>query len=596
MSMNQALEQRDNAESRLHSGEKDQQPFDAGHIWMNLAAGYNKAAQNDRCKDSTCTPGLPDLDLHSGKGNGDKNTLSEQMIDDIEVVVDHNNNRVSVSNDRKTRLSDDKSNGDLPVIKTGELQPGQIGIIINKQPDGTSYYTAFIAGSPEPLPRNGDPGAVAITETAAKELHIDGALKNGRAPKIDIIALPTDSFTPPFPRSSNELTQVVKDKFHVMAEEVRDTEAEQRAKAEAEFAEPPRPDAEFGYRRTERTPEELRKISEDFRNQAREFQKAADPAGIEDRMAAFGKQAQSDIVKYQKEVDKALKDKKPESEVLISKYNLSYAQSELAISKDKTAFTRHMRAEASAAAVMSMNPDMEGALKGHRIVINSGHNPDDPKFPGFEKDGIPEWKLNMESEDVFGAMTKMAGGAVKLINQQDLKDKGMTGLANAIKAAKPEAAIAIHHDDVENPDVPAMRGTLTLHCAKTTGEGSLQLAEAIHMAKVNYAGLDDRVNPKGLSTGIREQCGRGIQGHNVGAPFILDEQLSTHKDEWPQAISPKVNAAIQFAHIVGLYELFNNKPRYKISAEDAQAWKDTVWNKPNDLDDIFTNRPKVGGW
>ena len=201
----------------------------------------------------------------------------------------------------------------------------------------------------------------------------------------------------------------------------------------------------------------------------------------------------------------------------------------------------------------------------------------------------------MECEDVVGAMIKMAGGAVKLVNQEDLKDKSMTGLTNALKAAKPEAAIAIHHDDSAKPDDPAMRGTLTLQCAKTTGAGSLEFAKAIHMAKLNYAGLDDKVNSKGDSIGIREQCGRGIQGHNIGAPFILDEELSTHKDEWPLMRDPKTNAEIQFAHVAGLYEFLENKPRFKTSPAEAKLYRDQIWSKSG-LDDVFANRPKVGSW
>jgi hypothetical protein len=254
-----------------------------------------------------------------------------------------------------------------------------------------------------------------------------------------------------------------------------------------------------------------------------------------------------------------------------------------------------MQARASAAAIMSMNPDMEGSLAGHRVVVNSGHYPGDPKFPGFEKDDTAEWKLNLESEDVCGAMIKMAGGAVKLVNQADLKDKTMTGLANAIKAAKPEAAIAIHHDDGENPDDPLMKGTLTLQCAKDTGAWSLDLAKAVHMAKLNYVGLDDRHNSKGVPVGIREQCGRGVQGRNVNAPFILDEQLSTHKDMWPLARDPKVNAEIQFSHVVSLYEFLNKTSRYKANENTGKQWKDQIWSK-TDMDDVFKKHPKVGAW
>jgi N-acetylmuramoyl-L-alanine amidase len=363
--------------------------------------------------------------------------------------------------------------------------------------------------------------------------------------------------------------------------------------------------------------------------------KAAEPAGIEDRMKEFGKQAQKDIDKYKSEINNTSFDlqrlekqqerlskqaeqiidkESPKAKALSTRiqsaedsakttsaklqtaqYNLSYAQNELKLSKDKGAFTRHMQARASAAAMMSMNPDMEGSLTGHRVVVNSGHYKEDPKFPGFEKDDTAEWKMNLESEDVAGAMIKMAGGAVKLVNQADLKDKSMTGLANAIKAAKPEAAIGIHHDDGENPDDPLMKGTLTLQCAKTTGEWSLDFAKAVHMAKLNYVGLDDRHNSKGVSVGIREQCGRGVQGRNVDAPFILDEQASTHKDMWPLARDPKVNAEIQFSHVVSFYEFLNKKPRYKISEETGKEWKDKIWSK-KDMDDVFSKHPKVGAW
>jgi hypothetical protein len=594
MIMDQASRQADHPESKIISNpeqqEKDARPFDAGRIWMSMAAGSQGSCDKNTGK---CVPGLPDIDLDSGKDADGKKIVLEGLIDDIDTVLRNNGNgKVSVHNHKVASLSKDKS-GDLPLIKCSDVPAGRIGLLMSTNADGHTYYTPFIAASVNPRTDNGDTGALTINENAAKELHIDGDLKRGRKVKVDVVTFPDESLKPPFPRSTSELDKAMLDKLHVMAEDIRDQQAREFAAAQAEMPEPPPPDPVFGYKRTERGAEELTKIAENYRTLARESQKQAESVGIEDRMKAFGKQAQADIDKYQKEIDKH--GKGTDNALETSKYNLSYAQSELAISKNKDAFARHMRARASAAAVLSMNPDMEGALTGHRIVINSGHYPGDPKFPGFSKDGIPEWKINMECQDVFGAMVKMTGGAVKLVNQEDLKDKTMTGLTNALKAAKAEAAISIHHDDGEKPDLPAMRGTLTLHCAKTTGDGSLQLAEAVHMAKLNYAGLYEKVNANGVPVGIREQCGRGIQGHKIGAPFILDEEGSTHKDEWPRVRDPKTNAEVQFAHVAALYELLSGKPRYKTSANEAKLYQEQVWNK-TDMDDIFTARPKVGSW
>jgi len=634
MGANQAIDHLDNSDAKAKDALTDsnsKSPFNAGDLWMSLAHG-KKGSDNQ----AQLLPNLPEIDLKSSKDDdhGGSNSLADNLVDDINTVL-HNidNGKLNVIKNQKAQLSNSADTQDLPVVNCKDMSPGQIGLLMNKNADGNTYYTPFIAGD-NAKASSGAP--ISINENAAKLLHIDGDLSNGKTAKLDVIALPGDASLPPFsPHNPGELNQVVLDKIHDMAEGVRDKQAAQRSQTDATQPEPPPPDKDFGYRRTDRSADELTKIADHYRGLAREYQKNEDPNGIDDRIKDFAKNAQSDIAKYQKEVsqhqqeqksfekeEQALKqqekklhkkdtEQKKELDAKIqvaddnakkvgavlqgSQYNLSYAQSELNISKDKGAYTRHMEARASAAATLSFNPDMDGALDGHRIVINSGHYPGDPKFPGFSKDDTAEWKLNLESEDVVGSMIKMTGGAVKLVNQIDLKSKGMTGLTNAIREAKPEAAIAIHHDDDDPADSPNMRGTLTLECAKTTGKWSMDLAQAVHEAKLNYAGLDDRVNPKGDSVGIREQCGRGIQGHNVGAPFILDEQLSTHKDEWPLARNPKVNAEIQFAHVTALYEFFNHKPQYKTSADEAKQWKDEIWSKTG-MDDIWFNRPKVGAW
>lgn len=610
--------------------------FDAGQLWLAKAEAKPKSST------AKTAPSLPDLDLHSKKIDNDPDhtsvhSVAEDLVDDLHTIIHHNDGSINVRNQQTSKLLPGKSGpDDLPIIQCDGIEPGKMGIIMHKDADGHTYYAPFIAAAnTEGSARQRALTPLGINEAAAKELHIDRDLKNGLKPKLDVIAVPMDTGAFLFPRSKDELNTLVLQRMHDLAEAQRDKEAEIRQRAEANLPEPPPPDPVFGYRRTTRSADELKAISANFANEARESIAAADPKGIEDRMKSFGQRAQKDIDKYQSEIgknkidadklqaqedlltqqSKKIKDKSSEqakaldeqlkaldeqakgvnAKLQTAQYNLSYAQVELKISKDVDSFTRHMQAVASAAAIMSLNPDMEGALTGHYVVVNSGHYPEDPKFPGFEKDDTAEWKLNFESEDVAGAMIKMAGGAVKLVNQADLKDKSMTGLANAIKVAKPEAAIAIHHDDGDKPDDPAMYGTLTLQCAKDTGDFSLDLAKAVHMAKLNYASLPDRVNAKGVSVGIREQCGRGVQGRNVDAPFILDEQASTHKDMWPMARDPKVNAEIQFAHVASLYEFLNHIPRYKTSQSSAQLWKDQIWSK-TDVDDVFKKHPKVGAW
>ncbi len=608
--------------------------LDAGKIWMTLAAAHDHGQKSPRI------PGLPDLDVHSkAESNPDNkghHTVAEEMLDDLNTLM-QTNGKVDVLNQQAAKsLDGTHKNGDLPVIQTDKLPPGKIGIIMTKNPDGHTYYTPFISAGGDAQAR--PDSSIKINDSAARELKIDEALKKGQNPKLDIFAFNLEDDERHgiiMPRTKDDLHELVLEKLHNLAEDERERIALERVKEQQTRPEAPKPDPEFGYRRTERSPEELRKISEDFAKQARAFMDAAEPAGIQERMKAAEQQAQKEITQYQGELNKKAAEEtravreasrlekqaqqilNPESDKAkklaprvsaaqekaeaattakqLADYNLSYAQQELRISKDEALFTRHMQAKASAAAIMSLNPDMEGALKGHRFVLNAGHYPEDPKFPGFEYDGTAEWKLNHESEDVAGAMVKMAGGAVKLVNQADLKDRTMTGLANAIKAAKPEVAVGIHHDDGENREADIMKGTLTLECGKTTGAWSTDFANAAHMAKLNYAGLPEKVNKNGVPVGIREQCGRGVQGRNVGAPFILDEQLSTQKDMWKLARDPKANAQIQFARVVAFYEYVNKMPRYKTTPDTAQEYKDKIWSKTT-VDDVFKRHPKVGDW
>ena len=604
-----------------------QAQLDASQYWL-AAAGAHEHQLNKHIKS------LPDLDVHSGSETDGSKTVAEDMIDDLNTLLQKGDGKLNVYDQQAAKLLSGQKT-DLPIIECEGMAAGKIGIIMSKHKDGHTYYTPFISsGSAQGAAPDGVP--VKVNESAAKELHIDDDLKKGIKPKLDVYAFDlSDDKSVLIPRTKDDLHSLVLDRLHQMAEDIRDKEAEVRAKEEATLPDAPKPDPEFGYRRTERAPEELRKISSDLGAKAREYIANAEPAGIQDRMKAFGKQAQKDIDFWQAEMKKnaveetrALREERrlserlrqqvnPESLVAkklddslkaatertetavtkkqLAEYNLSYAQWELKVSKDEGKYTRHMQAMASAAAIMALNPDMEGSLTGHRFVLNSGHYPEDPKFPGFEFDGTAEWKLNLESEDVGAAMVRMAGGAVKLVNQSDLSDKSMSGLANAIKAAKPEVAVGIHHDAADNKDSDAMKGTLTLECGKTSGAWSTDFAKAAHYAKVNYAGIPDKYNKNGVSVGIREQCGRGVQGRNVDAPFILDEQFSTHKDMWPMARDPKINAQVQFARVVAFYEYVNKLPRFKSTPDTAKAYNDQIWSK-KDYDDVFAKHPKVGAW
>ncbi len=603
----------------------EQGGLNAGELWMALAAtpaiGDNKFANPH-------IPSLPDLDLHHGHDND----VAEKLIDDLQTLVQ--NKKIDARTQEPAKLLTGKDQGDLPIVELDGLAPGKIGVIMSRNKDGHTYYTPFISKAPDPGAKPGSP--LRLNESAARELHIENDMKNGQQPVVDLFSfdLSQDGKGIVMPRDKADLHSIVLEKLNKMAEDVRDKEALERQLEEANWPEAPKPDKDYGYRITERSPQELDKIRDDFAKLARQSMDAAEPAGIAARMKEFGKEAQKDIDFYKGELkklsveeDSALKEesrlqeeiKKEPLDSLASKklqeelkeaghkvegavtakqlaeYNLSYAQHELKISGNQGMFVRHMQAKASAAAIMSLNPDVEGALKGHRFVINSGHYPEDPKFPGFEHDGTAEWKLNLESQDVGAQMVRMAGGAVKLVNQSDLKDKSMTGLANAIKAAKPEVAVGIHHDSNDPADAAVMKGTLTLQCAKSTGAWSLEFAKAAHMAKINYGGIPDKYNSKGVSVGIREQCGRGVQGRNVGAPFILDEQFSTHPESWAMARDPKINAQTQFARVIAFYEYVTDKPRYKSSPDTAKEYNDLIWSK-TDMDDVFKRHPKVGAW
>ncbi|MBX9688937.1 MAG: N-acetylmuramoyl-L-alanine amidase [Candidatus Obscuribacterales bacterium] len=604
--------------------------LDSALTWMTLAkaAPHKHEAQGKN-------QSLPDLDIHPARDEGGKYNPSEELLDDLSTVLRQDQKgQLEVKTDKATKLSKDPSDkGELPLLKSDELEEGRIGILINKSADGHTYYTPFISGSADKgLKPN---SSMSINESAARELHIDKDLKKGGSSKLDLIILPEEK-NGALPSGKDDLHELIIKRIHELAEDARDKDAEKRALEDAKLPEAPKPDPDFGYRRTERSAAELQAIADRFAKIARESMDASDPNGLPASMKEFGIEAQKDVDKYQDQINKRVmemvrikreekellrqekslgadpekrsllqvkkdanedKTKRVDDALLLAQYKLSYAQAELKISKDAAAFTRHMQARASAAVMMSLNPDMEGSLVGHRIAVNSGHWAGDPQFPGFEKDGTAEWKLNFESQDVLAEMIKFAGGSVKLVNQIDLpkNERGMTGLANAIKAAKPEIAVAIHHDDGEKPNDPAMKGTLTLQCSKSTGEWTLDFAKAVHMAKLNYAGLNDRVNAKGNSVGIREQCGRGIQGHNVDAPFILDEQFSTHKDEWDLARDPKSNAKVQLAHIISFYEYLNQVPRYKNSPATAKEWNDKIWSKTH-LDDVWKKHPKVGSW
>lgn len=571
-------------------------------------------------------------------GTGIKQQQPGELLDDVKTIINGaQKGDVKITKDVSTKMVPDKP-GDrhqLPVVYSPDVERGQIGILTIKDSDGNIRYTPFIGGDKDPN-KTYKPNEVEINRAAAKELGIERDLQRGRSPKVEVMALPVaQSSGGVQPRTPEDLHDKVTDKIHEVAELIREKDADEKQKIEATLTDPPKPDDQFGYRRTNRDATELTKIAENYRKIAKDAMDATDPAVIKDKAKEYGARAQKDVQKYNDEIndntaaakkakaevtslEKQIADrekKKKETESLkpqletakaqeatanrnveVAKYNKSYAEYEVKLAKDEKQFGRQMQARASAAAALSLNPDMEGGLNGRRIVVNSGHWEGDPKFPGFEYDGIPEWKLNSDSQQVYGEMLKMTGAAVKVINQIDMPkaERGMTGLAAAIKAAKPEAAISIHHDAAENKDSPGMDGTLTLHCAPDTGKESLDLATAIHKAKINYGNLDDRYNARGVSIGIREQCGRGIQGHDVDAPFILDEQFSTHKNQWPKAIDPKWNAQEQFAKVVGVMEFLNKAPVFKSDPATGKEYQSKIWNQTN-VDFVWKGR-EVGRW
>ena len=644
----------DSSEPRkLHEKQHD---FDLQELW---GAKLNTPKEQEKEKGNSFADALPQLVVGNDKNAAAKakpNVIDTQedhtehknavgikqqhqgeLLDDMKTIIPGAaKGDVKVSKDVGTKLTPDQpGDKNLPVVYSPDVARGQIGILTIKQADGNIRYTPFLGGDKDPN-KTYKPGEVEINNAAAKELGIERDLQRGRSPKVEVIVLPKD---PPAggvqPRTPDALHDKVTDKIHEIAELVREKDAEEKKVLEATLVDPAKPDDQFGYRRTSRTPAELTQIAENYRKIAKDAMDATDPANVKAKIKEYADNAQKDVKKYTDEIndntaaarkakaevatlEKQIADrtkKKQETEsikpkletakaqeesanrnVEVAKYNKSYAEYEVKLAKNEKEWGRQMQAKASAAAALSMNPDMEGGLTGRRIVVNSGHWEGDPKFPGFEYDKIAEWKLNSDSQRVYGEMLKMTGAAVKIINQIDMPkaERGMTGLASAIKAAKPEAAISIHHDAAENKDSPGMDGTLTLHCAPDTGKESLDLATAIHKAKINYGNLDDRYNARGVSIGIREQCGRGIQGHDVDAPFILDEQFSTHKNQWPKAIDPKWNAQEQFAKVVGVMEFLNKTPVFKSDPATGKEYQRKIWDQTN-MDYVWKGR-KVGGF
>src|SRR6185436_9046639 len=98
-----------------------------------------------------------------------------------------------------------------------------------------TYYTPFISAGTNPgAGAETDGTQVKINESAAKELHIDDDLKKGNKPKLDVYAFDlSDEKGVLLPRTKDDLHSLVLDRLHQMAEDLRDKDAELRAKEEA---------------------------------------------------------------------------------------------------------------------------------------------------------------------------------------------------------------------------------------------------------------------------------------------------------------------------------------------------------------------------
>ncbi len=158
-------------------------------------------------------------------------------------------------------------NKDLPVAVVPGMKAGSLGLLTHVDDKGQEHLVPFVAGSSSDAQYAKK--AVLLNDVAARELGINGAQHAKSSNQIEIIMLKADSAQ--LPKDLQTLNNTVSDRLKEIASKPDVLEKAEKNLAGKEIPESayiPKPDAEFGYRRTERTAEELSRIGEKFQAEA----------------------------------------------------------------------------------------------------------------------------------------------------------------------------------------------------------------------------------------------------------------------------------------------------------------------------------------
>ncbi|MBX9720930.1 MAG: N-acetylmuramoyl-L-alanine amidase, partial [Candidatus Obscuribacterales bacterium] len=175
----------------------------------------------------------------------------------------------SVAGQRNNKISEPAGlNKDLPVAVVPGMKAGSLGLIAHVDDKGQEHLVPFVAGTSTDA--HNAKKAVLLNDAAARELGISSGTQHSRGSnQIDVIMLKADGA--PLPKDLQTLSGVVSERLKEIASKpdvLEKAEKNLAGKEVIESAYIPKPDAEFGYRRTERSSEELSRISEKFQAEA----------------------------------------------------------------------------------------------------------------------------------------------------------------------------------------------------------------------------------------------------------------------------------------------------------------------------------------
>ena len=208
-----------------------------------------------------------------GKANFTPGNLS-QNVEILSIAGSAKDDGVRILSDRdslvRSKLTEPAGlDKDVPVAVVPGMQAGSLGLLSMRDKSGQEHLVPFVAG--KLANGSGTQNDVVLNNEAAKRLGLPPAvdgLKRGSEGPISVISLDKNA---DYPKNKAELDRIVGERIKDVASKPEVLERAEKAfegKDVVDNAYIPKPDMEYGYRRTVRSGKELRNLRATYTSEA----------------------------------------------------------------------------------------------------------------------------------------------------------------------------------------------------------------------------------------------------------------------------------------------------------------------------------------